>query len=187
MDRPVQTRVKAAGFQPVQALALLIGLVFLAFGIIGLTITGFGGFADPTHSTLWNFSINPFLCVVYLVVGVLGLIAALNSGVSRTFGWLMFAGLGLLVVWGLAITGVFADNPVSGLGNPLALNTADNWLNFGGAVASLLVAVLPARKKVVQTAEPGATTEPPRQDAGEPAGGRGHRRRLWHRRSAHTS
>ncbi|PXY21661.1 DUF4383 domain-containing protein [Prauserella sp. PE36] len=161
MDPRADARVGVAGVQPAQVLAAIVGLVYLAIGIIGFVLTGFGGFTHAEHSTLWLFSINPLHNVVHVVIGVLGLLMALNAGLARTFGWLLFIGYGVVFVWGLAITGVFSSNPVSGLGNPLALNTADNWLHLGSALVGLLIAIMPARKKVVTSAEP----------VGSPAGG----------------
>ena len=46
------------------------------------------------------------------------------------------------------ITRTLRSNPVAALGNPLDLNTADNWLHLGSAVVGLVIAVLPARKVV---------------------------------------
>lgn len=189
MTRPTEARMRRRGLQPVQALAGLIGLVYLALGIIGLIITGFGGFADSVHSTLWVFSINPLHNIFYIVIGILGLVMALSSGLARTYGWLLLVVFGVLLLWGLAITGVFSTNPVGGLGNPFALNTADNWLHFGTALLGLVVAVMPARKKLMDLtgAESGRTRTG--EPAGQGSGGRGsvpkNGRRLWRRGTAH--
>jgi len=48
------------------------------------------------------------------------------------------------------ITGIVARNPVSEAGNPLALNTNDNWLHLGLALFGLLLAVMPARRKLIE-------------------------------------
>ncbi|OQO89285.1 DUF4383 domain-containing protein [Saccharomonospora piscinae] len=189
MTRPTEAGLRRGGLQPVQVLAGLIGLVYLAIGIIGFVQTGFGGFADDTHSTLWLFSINPLHNTFHVVIGALGVLMALSSGLARTYGWLLLAVFGVLLLWGLALTGVFAENPVSGLGNPFALNTADNWLHFGTALLGLIVAVMPARKKI--TATPGTRDEPGPVQADDAAarGGREHApragRRLWRRGAAH--
>ncbi len=195
MTRPTDpgARPRRRGLQPVQVLAGLIGLVYLALGIIGLIITGFGGFGDATHSTLWLFSINPLHNIFHIVIGALGVLMALTSKLARTYGWLLLAVFGVLLLWGLAITGVFAENPVGGLGNPFALNTADNWLHFGTALLGLVLAVMPARKKV--TAMPGQERESVsgamsgRTSEGEAAaqGTRRHApgRRIWRRGAAH--
>ncbi|WP_447003315.1 DUF4383 domain-containing protein [Saccharothrix isguenensis] len=142
-------RVKVAGLQPAQVLAGLVGLVFLALGVLGFVRTGFGDFAGDQHATLLGFSLNPLHNVVHLVSGVLGLVMASKAGLARLYGWLLFLGYGVVLLWGLALAGVFSTNPVSGLGNPLALNTNDNWLHLGLTALGLLIAVLPARRKLV--------------------------------------
>ncbi|WP_298180982.1 DUF4383 domain-containing protein [Saccharomonospora sp.] len=199
MTRPTEARMSRGGLQPVQVLAGLIGLVYLAIGIIGMIITGFGGFADASHSTLWVFSINPLHNVFHIVIGVLGVLMALSSGLARTYGWVLLAVFGILLLWGLAVTGVFAGNPVSGLGNPFALDAADNWLHLGTALLGLVLAVMPARKKISaptrdeHDAAGGVTGRTdiggtPAGQAGEAGGRRTPRtagRRLWRRGTAH--
>lgn len=162
MTQPAETRVRVRGLQPVQLLAGLVGLVYLAIGILGFVVAGSG------EGSVGAFSVNLWHNLLHLGVGVLGVIAALNSGFSRTFGWLLLAAFGLLFVWGLAITGVFASNPVSGLGNPFAIDTADNWLHLGTALAGLLIAVLPARKRAEAVLGEPAPAQPTAEPATEP-------------------
>ncbi|XVS62709.1 DUF4383 domain-containing protein [Actinosynnema sp. CA-299493] len=151
-------RVKVAGLQPAQVLAGLVGLVFLALGVLGFMRTGFGDFAGDQHAMLLGFTLNPLHNVVHLAFGVLGLLMASTSGLARLYGWILFIGYGAVLLWGLALAGVFSTNPVAGLGNPLALNINDNWLHLGLAAVGLLIAVLPARRKIV--------TEPPIDEVG---------------------
>jgi hypothetical protein len=146
MARSKDAHIRVQGLQPVQVLAALIGLVYLAAGVVGFARTGLGDFAGHQQLMLLGFMINPLHNLVHVVVGVLGLLGAVSSGLSRTFGWLLFLGFGLLSVWGLMITGVISANPVSNLGNPLNLNGSDNWLHIGTAVLGLIVAIMPARK-----------------------------------------
>lgn len=144
MTRSDIGRIRVAGVQPVQVLAGLVGLVLLAAGIIGYVKTGFDG-----DRILWHgFSVNPPHNLVHVVVGAIGVVLATGSGRSRLFGWLLFAGFGLLFVWGLMLNGALSTNVVSSWGNPLALNTADNWVNLGLAVIGLFVAMMPARKQI---------------------------------------
>ena len=142
MARSQDAHIRVQGVQPVQVLAGLIGLIYLALGIFGLVRTGFAGFL-----------VNPLQNVMHIVIGVLGLLAASSSGLSRTFGWLLFVGLGLVSIWGLMLMGVISSNPVSGLGNALNLNAADNWLHIVTALVGLYIAIMPARKGV-HMAEP---------------------------------
>jgi hypothetical protein len=140
--------VKVAGLQPVQILAALAGIAFIVFGVVGFTRTGVGDWA--THSFVLGFSVNPLHNLVHVAVGVLGLLMALGSGLARLYGWLLFLGFSAIFVWGLMITGILAQNPASEFGNPLALNTNDNWLHLGLALFGLLLAVLPARRKLIE-------------------------------------
>ncbi|CAM3667036.1 DUF4383 domain-containing protein [Kibdelosporangium persicum] len=155
MAESVRARV-----QPTQVLAGLVALAFLVLGIIGFAHTGVNDFAGHGHATLWGvFAINPLHNVVHLLFGVVGVLLALTSATARLYGWVLFAGYGLVLVWGLMLVGLTSTNPVSELGNPLNLNIADNWLHLGLAVLGLMIAIVPLRRKVVQT-EPAPVQEP---------------------------
>lgn len=156
-------RVKVAGLQPAQVLVALVSLLFIAAGVVGFLRTGFGDFAGEQHSMLLGFAINPLHNVVHLAFGVLGLLLAGSSALSRGFGWILFIVYGAVFIWGLMLAGVISTNPVSAMGNPLALNNNDNGLHLGFAVVGLLIAVLPARRKIV-VAEPVAVPVRDTQD-----------------------
>ncbi|MEU4805962.1 DUF4383 domain-containing protein [Actinosynnema sp. NPDC023587] len=147
-------RVRVAGLQPAQVLAGLLGLAFLVIGVAGFMRTGFGDFAGEQHSMLLGFAVNPLHNVVHLAFGVLGLLMATGSGLSRLYGWIVFLAYGLVLIWGLMLVDVVSANPVERIGNPLALNVNDNWLHLGIAAVGLLIAVLPARRKIVTPEEP---------------------------------
>jgi len=183
MARSEDTEIRKKGVQPVQVLAGLIGLVFLALGIVGFARTGFADFTGSGHEMLLGFMINPLHNLVHVVVGVFGLLAAAASGLSRTFGWVLFLGYGVVSIWGLMITGVISSNPVSGLGNPLNINDADNWLHIGSAVLGLIVAIMPARKRVHVT---GTAEVPAATDTETTTETARHRRGPWFRRG-HTT
>ncbi|GLZ34669.1 hypothetical protein Lesp02_68560 [Lentzea sp. NBRC 105346] len=155
--------VKVAGLQPVQVLAALTGIAFIAIGVVGFTRTGGTG---NDHAFVLGFAVNPMHNAVHVVFGVLGLLMAMRSGLARLYGWLLFLGYGAVFVWGLMISGVITVNPVSDLGNPLALNTNDNWLHLGIAVLGLFLAVLPARRKLIEVDEADEADE--RRDVPEP-------------------
>jgi hypothetical protein len=146
MVRSEKARIRVRGLQPVQMLAGLAGIVFLVAGVVGFTRTGFGNFAGHEPVFLSVFAINPLHNLVNVVLGLIGVLMSIGSGLARMYGWLLFVVTGVMFVWGMMITGVFASNPVSGAGNPLNLNTADNWLHLGTAVLGLLMAIMPARK-----------------------------------------
>ncbi|MEV6711786.1 DUF4383 domain-containing protein [Lentzea sp. NPDC051208] len=145
-------RIKVAGLQPVQVLAGLAGIAFIVFGVVGFTRTGIGDWA--AQSFVLGFSVNPLHNLVMVAVGVLGLLTALGSGLARMYGWLLFAGFAALFVWDLMITGILAQNPAERFGNPLAVNVNDNWLHLGISLFGLLLAVMPARRKLIEDEEP---------------------------------
>lgn len=154
-------RIRVEGLQPAQVLAALVGVVFLVFGIVGFTRTGFGDFAGHHDAGFWRFSANPMNNLVHVVTGLVGLAFAFGSGRARVFGWLLFLGYGVLFVWGLMIAGTITANPFANAGNPLDLTAADNWLHLGIAALGLVIAVLPARRRVQvpeQVADPATLT-----------------------------
>lgn len=149
MARAQRARIRTAGLQPAQVLAGLVSLAFLVFGIVGFTRTGFADFIGSNSATVLGFSVNPLYNLGFVLLGALGLLLTLGSGRSRLFGILTFAAFGALFVWGLMITGTVSTNPVSQAGNPFNLNGPDNWLHLGLAGLGLLIAVMPARRKVL--------------------------------------
>ncbi|WAL64404.1 DUF4383 domain-containing protein [Amycolatopsis cynarae] len=148
MTRSEEAHIRVHGVQPTQVLAAVVGLVYLVGGILGFLRTGFTAFTGNQHVLLIGFMINPLHNLVHVVVGFVGLLCTTTSVLSRTFGWLLFIGYGLLSAWGLMITGVITRNPVAGLGNPLNLNAADNWLHIATALLGLVMAIVPARKAI---------------------------------------
>jgi hypothetical protein len=146
MVRSEKARIRVTGLQPVQMVVGLVGLVFLVAGIVGFTRTGFANFAGQEPWFLSVFAINPLHNLVNVVLGLIGVLMSIGSGLARTYGWLLLIVTGGMFVWGMMITGMVSSNPVSGAGNPLNLNSADNWLHLGTAVLGLFIAVMPARK-----------------------------------------
>jgi len=146
MVRSEKARIRVTGLQPVQMVVGLVGLAFLVAGIVGFTRTGFANFAGQEPWFLSVFAINPLHNLVNVVLGLIGVLMSIGSGLARTYGWLLLIVTGGMFVWGMMITGMVSSNPVSGAGNPLNLNSADNWLHLGLAVVGLLIGVMPARK-----------------------------------------
>lgn len=139
---------------PHQWLALIVGVVYLLVGAVGFAITGLNGFMEHDDSqTLLGFAINPLHNIVHVVIGILGISLWAWSGSARIFGWLLLLGYGAAFVYGLYAV----DNPDI---NYLNINEADNWLHLGSAVIGLLIAVWPARRRVVE--QPGTPETMPR-------------------------
>ena len=89
--------------------SLLIGAAYVAVGIIGFFITGFGNFVSDTSDTLlFGFaSINPMHNLVHVLIGAF-LIAMTRFSTPATEGVLM--GVGLFYITAFVIGVVAPDN-----------------------------------------------------------------------------
>ncbi len=89
--------------------SLLIGAAYVAVGIIGFFITGFGGFlADSGDTLLFGFaSINPMHNLVHILIGAF-LIAMTRYSTASTEGALM--GVGLFYITAFVIGVIAPDN-----------------------------------------------------------------------------
>ncbi len=89
--------------------SLLIGAAYVAVGIIGFFITGFGSFlADTGDTLLFGFaSINPMHNLVHILIGAF-LIAMTRFSTASTEGALM--GVGLFYITAFVIGVVAPDN-----------------------------------------------------------------------------
>ncbi|NUT57993.1 MAG: DUF4383 domain-containing protein [Agromyces sp.] len=139
------TTAKYAG-TPVQVVALIFGIVFLAVGIAGF-IPGlttdvdallFWG-SDSGAMLLGLFQVSILHNVVHLLFGAAGLWLASSIAGSRNY--LIWGGVvyGLILVYGLFVSG---DHPA----NVVPVNTADNWLHGALAVAMILFGLLLGRR-----------------------------------------
>jgi len=89
--------------------SLLIGAAYVAIGIIGFFVTGFGSFlADTGDTLLFGFaSINPMHNVVHILIGAF-LIAMTRFSTASTEGALM--GVGLFYITAFVIGVIAPDN-----------------------------------------------------------------------------
>ena len=148
----------------VQGAAVLVGAVFLVFGVLGF-IPGV-----TTHYDLlqWAghysgaklfgvFAVSGLHNVIHLVFGVLGLLMARTYAKARAYFL-----IGGVVYLGLWVYGLLIDR--GGPANFVPVNNADNWLHLGlGALMLLLAGTLagqrdptkrrPRRRKSKQTAQ----------------------------------
>jgi hypothetical protein len=89
--------------------SLLIGAAYVAVGIIGFFVTGFGHFLSDTGDTLlFGFaSINPMHNLVHILIGAF-LIAMTKASTASTEGALM--GVGLFYITAFVIGVIAPDN-----------------------------------------------------------------------------
>jgi hypothetical protein len=119
-----------------QALALVFGAVYLIVGIIGFFWTGFDAFAGHQHEAILGiFMVNPLHNVVHVLVGLAGLAMARTLGGARAYGWLLFAGYGVVSLYGLLAVDHEWDF--------LNLNLADNMLHVTTALVGIILALAP--------------------------------------------
>jgi Domain of unknown function (DUF4383) len=128
-----------ASRHPSQLLALAIGAVYTAIGILGFLVTGFDNFAAETDKTLLGFEVNPLHNLVHLAIGLAGLALWRRLDTARAYGWLLAAGYGLTFIYGLFAAG---NSDI----NFLSINSADNVLHLLSAAAGLAIALWPAQR-----------------------------------------
>ncbi len=124
-----------SGFGIAQLGAAAVGVVYLAAGVIGFFITGFGSFVGNATDSLLSFDINPFHNLFHLLVGVYLLIV---TGLNRTAaeGALIGGGLVYLVAAFLGF-----DNHLQ----ILSINSAtasDNFLHIVSGGSALLIGII---------------------------------------------
>lgn len=120
--------------------AIVLGLVYLAVGLIGFVATGFTGpVVFDTDDALLGFDLNIFHNIVHIALGAILLVASRARDVSITQGVLIGVGLFVVVAALLGFIG-YLDNLLS-IDGKLA---ADNFLHLvtgGAAVIFGLIAV----------------------------------------------
>ena len=132
-------RTNTPARHPAQLLALIIGAVYTLVGIAGFFVTGLENFASETNKTLLGFEINPLHNLVHLAIGLAGLALWRRLDTARTYGWLLAAGYGLALLYGLFAAG---NSDI----NILSINGPDNGLHLVSALAGLAIALWPARR-----------------------------------------
>jgi hypothetical protein len=84
----------------------IVGAFYVAIGVIGFFITGFGGFVQNTDDALIGFSLNPFHNLVHLAIGGFLIIMSRQSTSSAEGACL---GVGLFYVTAFVI-GVIGES-----------------------------------------------------------------------------
>lgn len=128
---------------PRQLVAAGVGAVFLLVGILGFipgVTTHYDQLAGAGHHSgallLGLFSVSILHNVVHLAFGVAGLALARTPAGAKNF--LVVGGVVYLALW---VYGLVIDHGSSA--NFIPVNTADNWLHLGLAVAMIVLGVLP--------------------------------------------
>lgn len=81
-----------------QKYALIVGIVYVAIGVVGFFVTGFGELvSQPDAALLGLFHLNPFHNIVHIALGAIALFAALVLSPPATEG-VNFIFAGILIV-----------------------------------------------------------------------------------------
>jgi hypothetical protein len=132
-----RTRPGPAWLRPVVA---VIGLVYLALGIIGWLTPETATVGHVTTNRVAGlFSASALLNLVHTVIGVLGLLAATRRAGSLIYCWVIFVGFLGMTAYGILATAF--SNP----DDPINLNWADNLLHGLTAVVGLAVGIVATR------------------------------------------
>jgi Domain of unknown function (DUF4383) len=120
---------------PNRLLGLVLGVIYLLFGILGFFLTSETGFAATTGPKVIDlFQVNPLHNLVHLVVGIVLVVTSLVGIRSARIANMTLGAIFLLV----GVVGLLLASPDNAL-NILAINGADNVLNFATAVVLLCV------------------------------------------------
>jgi hypothetical protein len=139
-------------FMAVQGAAVLVGAIFLVFGVGGFipgVTSGYDTLQWAGHHSgarlFGVFAVSGLHNVVHVAFGVAGLVLARSYAGARAY--LLGAGLVYLALW---VYGLLIDHGSDA--NFVPVNGADNWLHFGlGAVMILLGVTLAGRRDPTTT------------------------------------
>lgn len=128
-----------------QAVAKLVGIAFLAVGVLGFVpgiTSGYGDMSFAGHDSgaelLGIFQVSILHNIVHLLFGVAGLALAKTADGARTF--LLGGGAIYLVLW---LYGLLIDK--DGGANFVPVNAADNWLHLALGAAMVGLGLLTSR------------------------------------------
>jgi hypothetical protein len=139
------SRTRGEGTTKAQKWSLVMGIIFLAAGILGFIPGITVDYDDMTFagrdgaSLLGIFDVNVVHNIVHLLFGVLGLAAAKAHSSARTY--LIGSGIAYIALF---VFGLIVDQRDTAW-NFVAINSSDNWLHLGLAAALLIPGLLFAR------------------------------------------
>lgn len=122
---------------PAQILALIVGLGYVAIGVVGFFVTGFTDWVHSSPAELLGFGLNGFHNIVHLGVGGIIVLASLAPQPAVTQGVLIGGGLVYLLTAVLGFT-----NNLGELLNIHGTMAADNFLHLGSGLAAVVAGFL---------------------------------------------
>ncbi len=121
--------------------ALLVGVVYLAAGLIGFVATGFSGFVSTNGPSLLGLHINIFHNLFHIVVGLAFIVASRLPDVTMTQGIVIGGGIVYLAA---ALLGFLDKLPIIAVNGSLAL---DNFFHLFSGAAALVVGLIGAQQQ----------------------------------------
>jgi hypothetical protein len=131
-----------------QLFAVVVGVAYLAIGVIGFAVTGFTGVVLDGPDTLLGFDLNPFHNVVHLGVGLILLVTGLLSDATIAQGALIGGGLVYLLA---AVLGFLGGLEIISINDADEL-APDNFLHLFSGAAALAAGIFGARQSSAQMA-----------------------------------
>ncbi|MDQ4072175.1 MAG: DUF4383 domain-containing protein [Actinomycetota bacterium] len=120
--------------------ALLLGLGYVAVGVIGFAATGFSGFVANTDDALIGLDLNVFHNIVHIAIGAGLLVASRLPNVAVTQGILIRVGLFYVVA---ALLGFIDYLQIISIDGNLA---ADNFLHLLSGAAAVVFGLIGVRQ-----------------------------------------
>lgn len=133
-----QSSSGGSGTNIARPVALIVGIAYLAIGVIGFAATGFTGFVSDGDDKLIGFDLNIFHNIVHLAVGAGLLIGSRLRDVTIVQGMLIGGGLVYLLA---ALLGFMNHLQIISIDDHLAI---DNFLHLISGAAAFAVGVLGA-------------------------------------------
>ncbi len=111
--------------------ALVLGVAYLAGGVLGFAATGFHGFVTPHGATFLGLPLNIFHNIVHIGIGAILIVAALLPDATMTQGILLGVGVLYVAATLLGFLGRLPIIAVTTAGNP------DNVLHLVSAATAI--------------------------------------------------
>ena len=125
----------------IRPFALIVGIVYLAIGIIGFPVSGFNGFVGSHGSTLLGLHINGFHNLVHLVIGVTFIVVSRLPDPTIAQGVVIGGGLVYLAA---ALLGFLDKLPIIAVHGSF---DADNFLHLFSGAAAVVFGLLGAAQQ----------------------------------------
>ncbi len=127
------------GTNVTQVFALVVGIVYLAVGIVGFAVTGFTGFVADTDEALLGFDLNVFGNIVHLLIGG-GFLVASRMDAVITQGVVIGGGLVYILA---ALLGFLNELQILSINDEIA---PDNFLHLVSGSAAVIFGLIGARQ-----------------------------------------